>query len=1179
MAHNEIIKTIPRVVWDIIEQYSDVAISESPSNLEELCMLGAGEENRRFAAGVVRHLDSDLESQFGGVGEEFSLRRRGELMAYAGNVPHDVAQRGSIYESYLRAKAFNAQVFPQTVDIEIEGVVTPIVLDPVVSLENRVDVLTRPRADENVGTFMRDVVNPWTFRYLIRSIGFGWQVDSDSGDVYDAVRARRAFIICLKAHMLTLTLRGMMPGVEAHSVAGEVAGNKYLMLLDACYGWLCRLWSALLGVLSAVLGFVDLDWYHFLTPEFQAAVDVFVTFMLAAIVGRLFRTMTMEMPFKTVMKKGPNVYLGQLATEKGIIHRVRVNGRELELSAFPEMDGSHQDEMAMPSSEYFPCRSQPIGALLVTTNNTDLQLFGTFWRMDDYIVTARHCSNTLNQSTAVVYLATTRPTRKGNYEVDRSNVYKVPDDFFAPEENVIASYDIDAFAKELDEKTWSQIRLTKASTRIRSAYNQQVHSVGFTQDGLLVSASGKTLPNSGFEHLHHTASTQKGFSGSIILCGNSVVGMHVSAAGEHNVAVRTEMIQYLIDAGTGLESASKNRKKYTYADASYKEHYRQHKWRGGVADIKVMRDGKYSIVLQNGEATYGWAIRDLVECFGTGNAARDEDMFEDMLADSTFKKTYGNSGGRYIDFDDDRYHRDDYENLSIRSGGRNQRPRKRASRALVSKKEDMSWLYTEGSPEKPIHGPSVPKMQPESIQVIELFKERVEEFGYVEGDYAYPQMTPQVEKKSMELHLGVFGNTVRSVRDAPNEAEVNRCVALVTQKLESNVYVPDKDYNTIEGVVDVIHSSIISPNKAAGFPYVSEGMPLNGQVLESYGVKGFAQHVLNLWRDPFQIRMFLKADPTKKAKLAKEMPRLICNLPLHVTVKHAAIFKNFAFSCAKHFKDSPMMYAFSPANPGHLEQLKKVLPGMIWESDKQTWDYTFVEWLVEVCCRSTQNLALRHPDWTDEQFKAYLDDVREAFQQIFYNSEYRLTDGSTYRMQQAGIMKSGWFLTITINTMAQIAIDVMTQMRLGRSDEQILASPIVAGGDDVNQDPSGMDKERYVAAAADLGVKMEIHEREDLEHSEFFSSDIRRGPEGLEFHPKRWSKHIEHLKIVKVEHLADALGSHMENYRHSAAKFKLLEDMYHKMRETHPGLFPIEKLKSRQYLIAKQYGYEHGLFE
>ena len=162
------------------------------------------------------------------------------------------------------------------------------------------------------------------------------------------------------------------------------------------------------------------------------------------------------------------------------------------------MDGSHQDEMAMPSSEYFPCRSQPIGALLVTTNNTDLQLFGTFWRMDDYIVTARHCSNTLNQSTAVVYLATTRPTRKGNYEVDRSNVYKVPDDFFAPEENVIASYDIDAFAKELDEKTWSQIRLTKASTRIRSAYNQQVHSVGFTQDGLLVSASGKTLPNSGF---------------------------------------------------------------------------------------------------------------------------------------------------------------------------------------------------------------------------------------------------------------------------------------------------------------------------------------------------------------------------------------------------------------------------------------------------------------------------------------------------------------------------------------------------------------------------------------------------------------------------------------------------------------------------------------------------------
>jgi len=223
-------------------------------------------------------------------------------------------------------------------------------------------------------------------------------------------------------------------------------------------------------------------------------------------------------------------------------------------------------------------------------------------------------------------------------------------------------------------------------------------------------------------------------------------------------------------------------------------------------------------------------------------------------------------------------------------------------------------------------------------------------------------------------------------------------------------------------------------------------------------------------------------------------------------------------------------------------------------------------------------LALRNPAWSEEEYQQYLDDVRNAFRQVFYDSKYRLTDGTTYHMQKNGIMKSGWFMTITVNTIAQIAIDVMTKIRLDMSNDEILALAMVAGGDDVNQDPGNMDKDTYIATAADLGVKMEIHEREDLEHSEFFSSDIRLGPDGLEFHPKRWGKHVEHLKIVKLEHLADALCSHMENYRHSAVKFKLWEDIYHKMRDAHPGHFPVEKLKSRQFLLAKQYGYECDLF-
>lgn len=174
-------------------------------------------------------------------------------------------------------------------------------------------------------------------------------------------------------------------------------------------------------------------------------------------------------------------------------------------------------------------------------------------------------------------------------------------------------------------------------------------------------------------------------------------------------------------------------------------------------------------------------------------------------------------------------------------------------------------------------------------------------------------------------------------------------------------------------------------------------------------------------------------------------------------------------------------------------------------------------------------------------------------------------------------MKSGWYMTIAANSIAQLVVHVMTCIRLGMTDEDIVSTPIVAGGDDVNQTPVEAGKDRYLEEAAKLGIGMEIHERDDLYQSEYFSSDLRLGKEGPEFFPKRWTKHIEHLKTVKRENLADALVSHMENYRHHVAKFNLLLKMYMSLEEKYPDEFPKSKLVSRHLLLARQYGYEHAL--
>nr|UHS71965.1 MAG: hypothetical protein 1 [Luteoviridae sp.] len=1104
---------------------------------------------------------------------EGQLIRRGELMQYSGYRIHQEAQHASLYEMLLRARSDHDQLFPQDIVLEDQVITVNPEFEPlrIVSLTLQpFDWLARHVLSQR-GVDVE--INPWTFRYLVRPIGDAHRVSRLTEQTKAVVKLHRNMILGIKAYWYLAVIAGHIPGALAEGESDE-AVDKYQALLVLVFGWLKCLMGGIFGMAKWLCSHMNLDWYRSMSPEAQAVAD------LIALAGGLYALYRFTRPESLTLVaqslQKPDQFLGQVLGEKGMVYRVRVNGKEHNLTASDEKTGCHQDEMAMPGSEYFPCRAQPVGALLVTTTDSDVQLFGTFWRMDDYLVTARHCSNVLSSSTARVYLASIRPTKKGNYEIDRTNLYRAPDDFFAPENNVIASYDIDAFATEVDAKVWSQIGLTKASTKVRSAYGQQVQSVGFTGDGLLVSASGKTLPNSGYEFLHHTASTQKGFSGSILLCGNSVIGMHVSAAGEHNVAVRTELIQYLIDVGTGLEMASKNRKKYTYADASYKEQYRQHKWRGGVVQMKQMRDGKYSIVLDNGEATFGWDLDGLVECFGlTGDPRKDVDQFQDLLFQSSPVR------GRYVDFDDERYHKNTYENASVISSGKGRRPAKRAGRPLAKKKSELksnTAPYTMVEGLKAIHGPKAPKVQPEATQVIEEYKEEIVTLGYEEGVFAYPDMSPETERSSLEAHLRLYDERVRSIAKPPTAAEEKRCANIVAEMMQAASFMPDADYNTLPGILDIIHSSTINPSKSSGFPYCAQGQPSNKQVLEAMGEQGFAQHVKNQWDTlDFEMKVFLKGEPTKKSKLEKGMPRVITGFPLDVTVKHAAVFRNLATSMVKNWKKTPVKYAFSPANPGHLEHLSSVLTKEVWESDKSTWDYNFHDYIGRISRMVVQQLAIQPKEWTDAQHADFLQDVENCFKQVFEHALYRTSDGTTFKPRSAGIMKSGWFMTIVINSIAQLVVHALVCMRLEMTDEEIISLPIVAGGDDVNQDPVPAGVEAYLQKAAELGVGMEIHVRENLWHSEYFSSDLRMGKEGPEFFPKRWTKHIEHLKVIKREFLGDALCSHMENYRHDDAKFAVLRKMYLTLHEKYPCEFPINRMSSQLLLRARQYGYEHAL--
>lgn len=1066
--------------------------------------------------------------------EKFAVAAYEELMTFY--LAHQAMQPMLVERGWL--EAFNPVEVQRRIEEGTWNEEDPVVLydapfDDVGLVHNGMDLFTPDNRD---WWFVRDIPQPQG------------ETKSDR-----AGRAKNALILSLKSYFWFRILDGI-PTVAAYGdhwrELGSVISEAIIMVIDVILSLVVALYEA-----------CSLNWYYEQPPWFKICVEsALITFVIWKVLSDRPRFVITEAPLKK-----PDQFLGQIMTTEGVVYRVRVDGKVHELSADVKKFSKEQDEMAMPGSEYYPCRSQPVGAILVATSESELRMFATFWRMDGYLVTARHVSNTLYQATATVYFATVVQTAKGNWEVNRKRVKEVPNDFFDPENNLVASYDVDVFVREVDDKFWSTVSVTKASTKIRSAYDQQIQAVGFTPAGLLVSSSGKTLPESTFDSLAHTASTQKGFSGSIILCGNSVVGMHVRAASENNVAIRVEFIKYLIDECACEESRTRHRGRvYTYADASIKEEYRANKMGGRLVDVNHMRNGKYAVLDEDGRATYGWEMHELVEIFGR-NASPEKNY--DQIEDLMWKNR---SRGNYVTFDDERRGAA-YENADLPLKSR--RKSSKLSKRLAAERVDHADIEIRTGL-KPVTSPSAPTPQPEISTLIEEHMPMIEELGYEKGQYEYPDLNPAVETSSLIKHCELFARRQRAKVRVVNSKTRKRCAAVVAQMLQSNTFTPRENYKTLEGVLDVINSSVVGGEKSSGFDYCANGMPTNKLVLEKYGEKAFAQEVLNKWNEKLTLKWFGKPEPNKRKKIASGMPRGVAGFPLHAMVKHASIFLPLAKSMTGNWMSSPVKYAFSPALPGHMEHLKSWLSGKIWESDKPVFDYMFDEVLSDICCQVVKLLAVKPASWSDEQFAQYKTDVEESFKQVFENYEYRTSDGTAVRAKLPGIMKSGWFMTIVINSMSQLVIHALTMIELEYSNEQILAAGIFVGGDDVNQEPLDCGKEAYEKVSRELGYEIEILERESLEQSEYFSCDLRLGKEGWEFYPKRFTKHIEHLRTIKIEYVADALCSHMENYRHDPKKFSLFEMMYHSLRKTHPGLFPLNRLRSREFLLAKQYGYE-----
>ncbi len=595
--------------------------------------------------------------------------------------------------------------------------------------------------------------------------------------------------------------------------------------------------------------------------------------------------------------------------------------------------------------------------------------------------------------------------------------------------------------------------------------------------------------------------------------------MHVAADCNKNVAIRVELIKYRLDR---KDEASDYIDDYDY--------YTQLKFEGRECDFVKwdFEDDEYAVEDEEGHVRYG---------FDKASKSKYQQFLEDE--EEAFWESKKESKKRQYQYND-----------------------------------ESSLSYVRLPPQKPVHCNSVPVEQSVASSYIDDNVEALEKLGYDPTQFAWPDINPKTEEESLKQHLKLF--ETRQISKILTESETNRVINVTIEQLQHARYDAPKGYKTKENFRRIVNSNLVDSKKSPGHPYQSDGLMTNGAVLKHYG-DSFEEVILNEWESPFFLKTFCKAEPHKMKKLENKMIRIVTGMPLHKMIKNQAVFENFRNAISENWQKIPIKYCFSPQVPGHIAHLNRVFKnGTVSAADKTNWDFNFFEYVFDITKEVVKGLSIQPADMEDAEYAEYLKDVESCFNEIYKDSKYRCTNGNVYKAIRNGIMKSGWLLTIDVNSIAQLVVDNAVKVRMQISDAEILKMPIVVGGDDtLQQFPKDFDLGKYKITAKELGFDLsDFEETPTFDGCEFFSHRFYKKNGVWTYKPVRFTKHIVKLRTAKLEDLAMTLSSYMLGCVWDNEKFTFYHKMYRALRAEHPAQFPANLLRAQRQLQYKVLGLE-----
>nr|QQO81415.1 RNA-dependent RNA polymerase [Soybean thrips sobemo-like virus 7] len=259
------------------------------------------------------------------------------------------------------------------------------------------------------------------------------------------------------------------------------------------------------------------------------------------------------------------------------------------------------------------------------------------------------------------------------------------------------------------------------------------------------------------------------------------------------------------------------------------------------------------------------------------------------------------------------------------------------------------------------------------------------------------------------------------------------------------------------------------------------------------------------------LRVFVKPEPHKITKLEEGRLRLISAVSFVDTMVDRILFGWLADVALSSTWKTPCMVGWSPIKGGWRAMANRFVKPMAL--DRSAWDWTVQQWLVEAWLGFIFAVAIDPPDW-------WIAAVTDRFEMLFFHARFRFQDGTVIKQPRVGIMKSGCYLTLLLNSVSQVIIHAVAMLQLGLNP---FRSMPLAFGDDTIQESEGLDVNTYIAELSKLGPKLKSPRiARDVEFIGFLM--------GEKFTPAYTSKHL--YKLEYSERLPEYLESMQCLYAH-----------------------------------------------